>query len=168
MSPTGERACRKAGFTLIELLVVLGILALVLAVALPLLPGAADRTALRTATDEIAAGLRETRSLALARGRSAAFTLDTARRAYRVGNDALWRALPASVSTELFTAAQEQLDDATGDIRFFADGSSTGGGIRLAQGKAGGEIRVDWLTGRVSPVPLGASASPERGGFHAH
>jgi general secretion pathway protein H len=89
MSPTGEHARRVAGFTLIELLVVLGILALVLAVAMPLLPGAADRMALRTTTDEIAAGLRETRSLALARGRSAAFTLDTARHAYRVGEDAL-------------------------------------------------------------------------------
>jgi general secretion pathway protein H len=124
--------------------------------------------ALRTTTDEIAAGLRETRSLALARGRSAAFTLDTARHAYRVGEDALWHPLPANVATELFTAAREQLDDVTGDIRFFSDGSSTGGGIRLAQREAGGEIRVDWLTGRVSSAPLAAPSSPERSGFHTH
>jgi general secretion pathway protein H len=161
MSLTGERAHRTAGFTLIELLVVLGVLALVLAVAVPLLPGAADRTALRTATNEIAAGLREARSLALAHGRSAAFTLDTARRAYRVGDGASWHALPASVATELFTATQEQADDVAGDIRFFSDGSSTGGGVRLVQGKAGDEIRVDWLTGRVSFVPLAASVAPE-------
>ena len=168
MSPTGERANPIAGFTLIELLVVLGILALVLAVALPLLPGAADRMALRTATNEIAAGLRETRSLALARGRSAAFTLDTARHVYRVGEGALWHALPASVATELFTATQEQLDDVTGAIRFFADGSSTGGGVRLAQGKAGGEIRIDWVTGRVTSVALAAPVPRERDGLHAH
>jgi general secretion pathway protein H len=172
MSQTGERAPPSAGpaagFTLIELLVVLGILALVLAIALPLLPGAADRTALRTAAAEIAAGLRETRSLALAQGRSAAFTLDTAHRAYRVGDGAAWRALPAGVATEPFTAAQEQLDDATGDIRFFSDGSSTGGGVRVVQGKAGDEIRVDWLTGRVSSAPLAASPSPERERLHAH
>jgi general secretion pathway protein H len=157
MSPTGEHTRRTAGFTLIELLVVLGVLALVLAAALPLLPGAADRTALRTAAGEIAAGLRETRSLALARGRSAAFTLDTARHAYRVGDEVVWHALPANVAMELFTAAQEQLDDVTGDIRFFSDGSSTGGGVRLGQGKTGDEIRVDWLTGRVSSVPLATS-----------
>jgi general secretion pathway protein H len=168
MSPTGERMCQTVGFTLIELLVVLGILALVLAAALPLLPGAADRTALRTAAGEIAAGLRETRSLALVSGRSAAFTLDTARRVYRIGDGAGWRALPANVATELFTAAQEQLDDVTADIRFFPDGSSTGGGVRLAQGKTGDEIRVDWLTGRVSFVPLAAFLSHERDGLHAH
>jgi general secretion pathway protein H len=168
MSPTGERARRAAGFTLIELLVVLGILALVLAVAVPLLPGAADRTALRTAASEIAAGLRETRSLALARGRSAAFTLDTARRAYRIGEAPAWHGLPGNVATELFTATQEQLDDVTGDIRFFPDGSSTGGGIRVAQGQVGNEIRVDWLTGRVSSVPLASSVSQQRDGLHAH
>jgi general secretion pathway protein H len=150
MSPTGEHSQQTAGFTLIELLVVLGILALALAVALPMLPGAADRTALRAAAAEITAGLRETRSLALARGRSAAFTLDTARRVYRIGDGAAWRALPASVATILFTATRERLDDVTGEIRFFSDGSSTGGGVHLAQGKAEDEIRVDWLTGRVS------------------
>ena len=150
MSPIGEPAPDTAGFTLIELLVVLGILALVLAAALPMLPGATDRAALRAAASEIAAGLREARSLALARGRSAALTLDTAHRIYRVGEGTNWHALPASVAVELFTAAREQLTDVAGDIRFFSDGSSTGGGITLAQGKAQSEIRVDWLTGRVS------------------
>jgi general secretion pathway protein H len=150
MSPIGERARDAAGFTLIELLVVLGILALVLAAALPMLPGAADRAALRAAASEIAAGLREARSLALSRGRSAALTLDTARRIYRIGEGTTWHALPATIGAELFTAAREQLTDVTGNIRFFPDGSSTGGGIMLAQGKAAYEVRVDWLTGRVS------------------
>jgi general secretion pathway protein H len=159
MSPIGERARGTAGFTLIELLVVLGILALVVAAALPMLPGAANRAALRAATDEIAAGLRETRSLALVRGRSAALTLDTARRVYRIGGETMWHALPASVAAELFTATREQLTAVAGDIRFFSDGGSTGGGIRLAQGNAASEVRVDWLTGRVSLVSPATSFS---------
>jgi general secretion pathway protein H len=136
--------------------VVLGILALVLAAALPLLPGAADRATLRAAASEIAAGLREARGLALARGRSANLTLDTARRIYRVGEGATWHALPTTVAAGLFTATREQLTDVAGNIRFFPDGSSTGGGVMLAQGKAAYEVRVDWLTGRVS---LGAPAT---------
>ena len=157
MSPIGERARGTAGFTLIELLVVLGILALALAAALPMLPGAADRAALRAAASEITAGLRETRSLALVRGRSAALLLDAARHVYRVGDGTVWHALPASVSAVLFTATRERLTAAAGDIRFFSDGSSTGGGILLAQGDATTEIRVDWLTGRVS---LASQAMP--------
>jgi general secretion pathway protein H len=141
---------RSAGFTLIELLVVLSILALATAVAVPMLFGSADRAALRTAMAEVAAGLRETRSLALVSGQATVFTINTARRVYRAGNSPVWRALPTTVQPTLFTATREQIDDVTGDIRFFPDGSSTGGAVRLAQGKAENEILVDWLTGRVS------------------
>jgi len=164
MSPIGSRGRSSAGFTLIELLVVLGILALALAVALPMLPGAADRAALRAAAAEVASGLRETRSLALARGRSAAFTLDTERRAYRIGDNRAWHALPANVAPILFTATREQIGEAVGDIRFFADGSSSGGEVHLLRGKAEDAIRVDWLTGRVSA----GAAVPQRAGLLAH
>jgi general secretion pathway protein H len=168
MSAIGERRLRSAGFTLIELLVALGILALVLATALPLLPGAAGRMALHTAESEVTAGLREARTLALTTGRSATFTLDTARHLYRVGERAAWLALPASVTTELYTATQERIDDVRGDIRYFPDGSSTGGAVRLLQGKAGDEIRIDWLTGRVSSAPLSSQAQRDRNGVLAH
>jgi general secretion pathway protein H len=164
MSPTGRRTHPYAGFTLIELLVVLGILALAVAVALPLLPGAADRAALRAAAAEIASGLRETRSLALARGRSASFMLDTERRAYRIGDNGTWHALPANVAPTLFAASRERLGEAVGDIRFFSDGSSTGGEVRLLRGRTEDAIRIDWLTGRVSS----GTAEPQRAGLLAH
>ena len=163
MSPIGSPHS-SAGFTLIELLVVLGILALALAVVLPMLPGAADRAALRAAASEIASGLRETRSLALARGRSAAFTLDTERRAYRIGDNRTWHALPSNVAPVLLTATHERRSDVVGDIRFFSDGSSTGGEVHLLRGKTEDAIRVDWLTGRVSA----GAAEPRRTGLLAH
>jgi general secretion pathway protein H len=164
MSPIGSRRRAPAGFTLIELLVVLGVLALAMALALPLLPGAADRAALRAAASEIASGLRETRGLALARGRSATFTIDTERRAFRIGDSRTWHALPANVAPVLFTATREQLAETVGDIRFFSDGSSTGGEVQLLRGKAEDDIRVDWLTGRVSS----GAAAPQRAGVLAH
>jgi general secretion pathway protein H len=37
-----------------------------------------------------------------------------------------------------------------GEIRFFPDGSSTGGEITLAGGNAHRYVQVDWLTGRVA------------------
>jgi general secretion pathway protein H len=150
------------------LLVALGILALLLATALPMLPGVADRIALRRAASEVAAGLREARAVALASGQPAAFTLDTARHLYRVGGRAAWHTLPARVAAELYTATEERIDDVNGGIRFFPDGSSTGGAVRLAQGNSVNEIRIDWLTGRVSSAPIEPPSQRHGSGVLAH
>ena len=50
-----------------------------------------------------------------------------------------------------FVGARAQLlDEGVGRIRFFPDGSSTGGLIRLVQGNARADVRSDWLTGLVT------------------
>ena len=41
-------------------------------------------------------------------------------------------------------------DDKVGAIRFYPDGSSTGGRITVASGERKYLVDVDWLTGRVS------------------
>jgi len=45
---------------------------------------------------------------------------------------------------------QESPNDDTGGIRFFPDGSSTGGRISVARGQRTLVVEVDWLLGRVS------------------
>jgi general secretion pathway protein H len=50
------------------------------------------------------------------------------------------------------TAAHEAADDRVGSIRFFPDGSSTGGRISLSSGKSIHTVVVDWLTGHVRIV----------------
>ena len=49
----------------------------------------------------------------------------------------------------LFTARSEQLSEKGGAIRFFPDGSSTGGRITLSIDSMRYLVNVDWLTGRV-------------------
>jgi hypothetical protein len=44
--------------------------------------------------------------------------------------------------------ANKRLD--VGVIRFFGDGSSTGGSVTILQGERRSDVTVDWLTGRVS------------------
>ena len=83
-------------------------------------------------------------------GRSEAFVVDTASGAFRAGSAAEPRHVARGVGLTLVTATQEQIDERTGDIRFFADGGSTGGGIRLVKGNIREQVLVDWLTGRVS------------------
>jgi general secretion pathway protein H len=46
-------------------------------------------------------------------------------------------------------AAFETSGNHLGSIRFFPDGSSTGGSISLASGRETHTVVVDWLTGRV-------------------
>jgi general secretion pathway protein H len=105
----------------------------------------------------LAAGLRSTRSLAMAHGRAEAFSLDIAHNLYRAGVGAP-QPVAKNVSLVLVTASQERLDAAAGSIRFFADGSSSGGGIGLHTATRNALILVDWLTGRVSIVE-GADAA---------
>ncbi len=149
MSRTGDGSARERGFTLIEIVVVLAILGLMTALILPRMSGTQSRTDLRVAAREIAAGLRSTRNLAMMRGHSEAFLVDTTHGAFRAGSTATPRRVPGQVKLLLVTITQEQNDDAVGSIRFFADGSSSGGGVRLINGTNRDVVAVDWLTGRV-------------------
>lgn len=143
---------RAPGFTLVEMLVVLAIMALVFALVPPLLAGSQARAELAAATREIAAALRETRGLAIREGRSEAFIVDGAAGTFRPGAAARSRPVPAGLRLSLLTAGGERSDSGTGAIRFFGDGSSTGGGVRVLQGERRSDVLVDWLTGRVSPA----------------
>ncbi len=152
ISSVGNRP-RLAGFTLIELLVALTILALVASVTAPALRGALDRARFHASTRTLVQTLRQTRYTARSGHVEAVFTVDVA-----AGNISApgWTGdleLPADASLTLLTADSEQIDSTTGSIRFFSDGSSTGGDIVISHGGAERVIHVDWLTGRVGIEP---------------
>ena len=151
---------RERGFTLIELAVTLAIAALIMAIALPMLSGLSARAQFKAAAHEIAAALRATRSRAIASGRSAALVLDVRQSAYQIDATGAPHRLPKGVHLVLLTITEERHDDNTGAIRFFPDGSSTGGSVRLIEDGKRYDVLVDWLTGRVSlddraPLPTG-------------
>jgi general secretion pathway protein H len=138
------------GFTLIELLVVL----LIMGVLLSLAPMAFHRLApgieTKAAAREVAGLLRDARSLAIRDNREAVVIIDTDARLYRLGTGTRARELGEALSVSLVTAASEQLDDTTGGIRFFPDGTSTGGRVTLSGDERTFDITVDWLTGLVA------------------
>ncbi|MCE9550774.1 MAG: type II secretion system protein GspH, partial [Betaproteobacteria bacterium] len=76
--------------------------------------------------------------------------LDVEQRNFKVSGDQRRYALPAKVDISLFTAQSELLPDKIGAIRFYPDGSSTGGRITVKSGVRKYEINVDWLTGQVT------------------
>jgi len=140
------------GFTLLELLVVLVIAVLLVAVVPPLISGMSGATELRSAARQLAAGLRFARNEAVTRQREAVLTLDLSKHRFAVNGDPREIALPESLSLHLYTAQSELLDQATGNIRFFPDGSSTGGAVTVSGPKLAYRINVDWLTGAIAIV----------------
>ena len=58
--------------------------------------------------------------------------------------------LPEQLELKLYTAQSEIVNERQGAIRFFPDGSSTGGRVTLASGERKFLVDVDWLTGKVS------------------
>ncbi len=143
---------RQPGFTLLEILVALVIGVLLVALVPPLLSGLSGSVELRGAARQLAAGLRSARNQAVTRQQEAVLTLDLAQRRFGVSGDPRVIALPASVALKLYTAQSERLDQATGNLRFFPDGSSTGGAITVSGPKIAYRVNVDWLTGAVAIV----------------
>ena len=125
---------------------------LLVALVPPLLSGMSGAAELRSAARQLAAGLRFARNEAVARQREAVLTLDLVRRRFAVSGDPREIALPESLALHLYTAQSELLDQATGNIRFFPDGSSTGGAITVSGAKLAYRVNVDWLTGAIAIV----------------
>ncbi len=139
---------RARGFTLIELLVVIAILALTVTLVPPLLSGGQARAEFVAAAQDLASSLREARGLAIRLGRTQTFAADTEAR--RFGFADHLRQLPNGIAVAAFAASGQRIEDRVMHIDFFADGSSSGGALRLFQGERRSDVRVDWLTGRVS------------------
>jgi general secretion pathway protein H len=141
---------RERGFTLLELMVVLviGAIAYALVLGVPFRgPSTAD---LKAAARTLASGLRQAQTPAMATRRDATLTLDLDAREFQVSGSEGTRALPNQLELKLYTAQTEAVNERKGSIRFYPDGSSTGGRITVASGERQYLVDVDWLTGRVS------------------
>ncbi len=144
---------RPAGFSLLELIVVLAILGLGFAFVAPRFARSYEGLRFRTAVREVADGLRTARGIALSQGREVVFILDVDEHRYRI-DGRKFRPLPDFIDLTLETVAGEQENPDRGRIRFFADGSATGGRVILAWKGRRRRVDVNWLTGRVAIADL--------------
>jgi general secretion pathway protein H len=141
---------RAAGFTLLELLLVLVIAATGYALLVRFAGGGLSGAQLKGAARTVAAGLRDARGQAIASQESVALAVDLDKRTIEVSGAGQPRELPERLEIQLYTAQSEVASERKGAIRFYPDGSSTGGRVTLAAGERRLLVDVDWLTGRVS------------------
>ena len=140
---------RGSAITL-TLLVAVSMAALLGTLVAPMVSGAPAE--LERATRGVAAGLRYTRSRALENNRPEAFVLDPRTHSYEVPEAGRSGKLPESVDVVFFSTREHRVARADGIIRFFPDGSSTGGRLELSAQGARFLVNVDWLTGKVDVI----------------
>ena len=150
--PAGKAACQR-GFTLLELLVVLAIIGIALAFIPGFIPRDGSSVILDRAANTVAEGLRDARSQAVLQNRQNLFAIDVESRQFRAGAEAIPVQISSDIGLRLVTARSERSDETSGRIRFFPDGSSTGGRIILTNDGHRREVEADWLTGQIKVRP---------------
>ena len=136
------------GFSLVEILVVLVMVAMLFGLVGGSLYRSMDSVQVRKAGKAVVNALRHTRAQAIVHREERFLDVDLEARSYAApGRDVA--VLPDGVELTLRTASMDIINDSRGRIRFYPDGSSTGGEITLMAGGTVWRIRVAWLTGEI-------------------
>jgi general secretion pathway protein H len=141
---------RARGFTLLELLVVLVLMGMIYALVSPLFSARVSGVELKGAARQLASGLRKAHSQAIAAREETLLTVDVQHHTFVLSGDKHSYRLPDRVQLSVYTATSEVPTESSGSIRFYPDGSSTGGRITVGSENHGYRVDVDWLMGRVT------------------
>ena len=152
-SRIGDQRRTNAGFTLLELLVVMVILTIVATVTAVKFSGGIDNARLRAETRQMIALLRAARIEAMVSSTVTGIDGDPHDSAFLSFPAEQRYQLPEGVAIDI--ASQSTTTGATQRaIRFYPDGSSSGGDIQLSSAAGSFAIAVGWLTGEVSLVDV--------------
>ena len=141
---------KHKGFSLIELLIVMVIIGLMVGVVAANLGSGNPSVVLNTVTRDISSALRFARGHALTHRKETVFEFNLEKNSYRVTDRNKTYTVSQEVEVTLDIAESQISDDQHGAIRFFPDGSSTGGRITLEIADNKRQLDINWLTGQVN------------------
>jgi general secretion pathway protein H len=101
------------------------------------------------AARDIVSALRYARGMALMSHRETAVSFNLNENSYTVNNRDKVFTIPETIKVTVVTTQSQLLGQNQGSIRFFADGSSTGGRVSLKRGENVWQIDINWLTGQI-------------------
>ncbi len=128
----------------------LTILALVAGVAVAVIRPGGEAAALRSAVNGLVNALRRAQAEAIADNRQTIVTLDLDERRYFVADRTLSGAFPQQTKLVFRTAASEYVGGNRASVRFFPDGTSTGGQITVERQGQSWLVRINWISGHIA------------------
>jgi general secretion pathway protein H len=131
------------------LLIVLVIIVLGFSVVAINISSGTGTMAHKAAARDIVSALRYARGQALMTHRETTFAINLAENSYTVSGRDKKYTIPEAIDVTVVTAQSELTGEGQGNIRFYADGSSSGGRITLESEKTALRIDSNWLTGQI-------------------
>ncbi len=137
------------GFTLIELTVVLLIMVLGFSAIGTNISSGNQSSQLKALSRDLASALRYARGQALISHNEVSVAINLAENTYKVSNRDKIYHFSDEIEVTLVIAQDEFKNDEIGQLRFYPDGSSSGGRITMEWGNLVNIIDVNWLSGKV-------------------
>ncbi|MFW5444084.1 MAG: GspH/FimT family pseudopilin [Methylococcaceae bacterium] len=147
--PEQAMSYQQRGFTLIELSVVLLIIVLGFGAISIGISSGNKSSQLKAAARDMASALRYARGQALISHKEVAVAINLAENNYNISSRDKVYHFSDEIDLTLVIAQDEFKDEETGHIRFYADGSSSGGRITMEWGELMYRLDVNWLSGKV-------------------
>jgi len=140
----------QRGFTLIELTVVLLIVVLSFTAIGTNISSGNQSAQLKAIARDLASAFRYARGQALISHQEISVAINLAENTYKISNRDKIHAFSDEIDVTLVIAQDEFKEDEIGQIRFFADGSSSGGRVTMEWGNLLQRVDVNWLSGKVA------------------
>ena len=140
---------KSNGFTLLELIVTIVIAVSITAISAAAYSRLSSSAALKATTQDMLVTLRHARNTAIKNNKEVIFLIDLDKKIYEIVGSNRQRLLDKSLTLKLFSAKFYGTSKTISQIRFAPDGSSSGGEIKISNGKKINRIKVEWLTGKV-------------------
>jgi general secretion pathway protein H len=106
-----------------------------------------DTLEIKSAAIDMVSALRYARGQALVSHQETTVTIDLTENAYTVSGRGKTYRIPEAIDVSVVTAQDELEGEGVANLRFFSDGSSIGGRVKLEKGNVGWQIDINWLTG---------------------